>query len=58
MYYKIIIDIVMLGMKNEGGRKYLDVQSVFGRRGLLRTFEHVFNADMSRTFRRMYLVRY
>ena len=45
-------------MHNEGCRKYLDVQSVIGRIGLLRAFvhervEHAFNTDMSRTFRVM-----
>jgi len=29
----------MLGMQNEGCRKYLDIQSVIGRIGLLRAFE-------------------
>jgi len=39
LYIRKIIDIVTLGMQNEGCRKYLDVQSVIGRIGLLRAFE-------------------
>jgi len=31
--------MVILGMQNEGCRKYLDVQSVIGRIGLIRAFE-------------------
>jgi hypothetical protein len=34
-----ITNIVTLGMRNESCRKYLDVQSVIGRIGLLRAFE-------------------
>jgi hypothetical protein len=33
-----INDIVTLGMQNEGCRKYLNVQRVSGRTGLLRAF--------------------
>ena len=64
LYIRKIIDIVTLGMQNEGCRKYLDVQSVIGRMGLLRAFEislrmeHVLNPDMSRTFRDMEVVWY
>ena len=39
LYVKKITDIAMLGMQNEGCRKYLDIQSVIGRMELLRTFE-------------------
>jgi len=39
LYIRKIIDIVTLGMQNEICRKYLDVQSVIGRIGLLRAFE-------------------
>ena len=39
LYIRKITDIVMLGMQNEGCRKYLDVQSVIDRIGLLRAFE-------------------
>ena len=39
LYIRKIIDIVTLGMQNEGCRKYLDVQSVIDRIGLLRAFE-------------------
>ena len=51
-------------MQNESCTEYLDVQSVIGRIGLLRAFEfpeiveHVFNTDMSRTFRAMKVVCY
>jgi hypothetical protein len=38
-YIRKISDIVTLGMQNEGYRKYLDVQSVIGRIGLVRAFE-------------------
>jgi len=34
-----ITDIITLGMQNEGCRRYLDVQSVIDRIGLLRAFE-------------------
>jgi hypothetical protein len=39
LYIRKITDLVTLGMQNEGCRKYLDVQSVIGRIGLLRAFE-------------------
>jgi hypothetical protein len=39
LYIRKIIEIVTLGIRNEGCRKYLDVQSVIGRIGLLRAFE-------------------
>jgi len=39
LYIRKIIDIVTLGMQNEGCRMYLDVQSVIDRIGLLRAFE-------------------
>jgi hypothetical protein len=39
LYTKKIIGIVTLGIRNEGCRKYLDVQSVIGRIWLLRAFE-------------------
>ena len=39
LYIRKIIDIVSLGMQNEGCRRYLDVQSVIDRIGLLRAFE-------------------
>jgi hypothetical protein len=39
LYIRKITDIVTLGMQNEGCRKYLDVQSIVGRIGLLRAFE-------------------
>jgi len=66
LYIRKIIEIVTLGIRNEGCRKYLDVQSVIGRIGLLRAFEislksrteHVLNADKSRTFRDMEVVWY
>jgi hypothetical protein len=39
LYIRKITDIVALGMQNEGCRKYLDVQSIIGRIGLVRAFE-------------------
>jgi len=63
-YMRIIIDIVTLGMQNEGCSKYIFVQRVIGRIGLLRAFEmslrveHVCNADVSRAFRGMKVVCY
>jgi len=38
LYIRKITDIVFLGMQNEGCRKYLNVQRVTGRTGLLRAF--------------------
>ena len=61
LYIRKIIEIVTLGIRNEGCRK-----SIIGRIGLLRAFEislksrteHVLNADKSRTFRDMEVVWY
>jgi hypothetical protein len=39
LYIKKITDIVTLVIRNEGCRKYLDVQTVIGRIGLLRAFK-------------------
>jgi len=39
LYIRKITDIVTLEMRKEGCRKYLDVQSVIGRIGLLRVFK-------------------
>jgi hypothetical protein len=39
IYLRKITDIVTLGMQNEGCGKYLDVQRVIGRIGLVRAFE-------------------
>jgi len=38
-FIRKITDLVTLGMQNEGCTKYLDVQSIIGRIGLLRVFE-------------------
>jgi hypothetical protein len=38
LYIRKITDIVTLGMQNEGCGKYLNVQKVIGRTGLLRAF--------------------
>jgi hypothetical protein len=46
LYIRKIADIVMLGMQNEGCGKYLNVQKVIGRTGLLRAF---LNFTKSRT---------
>ena len=59
LYIRKITDRVALGMQNEGCRKYLGVQSIIGRIGLLRAFEislksrTCINTDMSRTLRVM-----
>jgi hypothetical protein len=39
LYIRKITDLVTLGMQNEVCRRYLDVQSIIGRIGLLRAFE-------------------
>jgi len=39
LYIRKITDIFMLGMQNEGCRKYLHVQSIIGRIEPLRAFE-------------------
>lgn len=38
LYIRKITDIVTVGMQNEGCGKYLNVQKVIGRTGLLRAF--------------------
>ena len=38
LYIRSIIDLVMLGMENESCRKYVDVQSMIGKIGLLVAF--------------------